>query len=317
MYALVVHGGAGSWEDVDLDAALAGVRRAAEAGRALLAAGGSALDAVVAAALVLEDDPVFNAGTGATLNLRGEAECDAAVMTGAGYRAGAVAALCNVANPVLVARKVLEETDHVLIAGEGAEALARAWGLAHGNPPTDARRTRWQRAVESLGLKAPPSAIPAKKIAALVKAHPELAAARRGTIGAVAVDREGHTAVAASTGGVLLKLPGRIGDTPIPGAGTYACPAGAVAATGQGELMMRSLTTKVACDLMAGGLDAQSALRAALDRTARETGDDVGLIGVDASGRVGVAHHPPFMPHAIAVDDDPITARTSANPEKR
>src|SRR5207237_5204626 len=130
--------------------ALAGVRAALTSGFETLRAGGSALDAVVIAATVLEDDPIFNAGRGAALNLAGEVEVDAAVMVGAGQKAGGVAALKNVANPVKLARRILEETDHVLVAGEGAEALARVWGMATGNEPTEDRLRRWRAAREKL-----------------------------------------------------------------------------------------------------------------------------------------------------------------------
>lgn len=311
MFAMVVHGGAGQWEPEALEAAQAGLRRAIEEGRRILTAGGSALDAVVAAAVVLEDDPIFNAGTGATLNLHGDAECDASVMCGDGLRAGAVAGVRGVKNPILVARRVMEETDHVLVAGEGAEALATAWGLRNGNEPTPARRERWRAARAKLpgdALESTP------KLAALLKAHPELAATRRGTIGAVARDSNGRCAVATSTGGTLLKLPGRIGDTPIPGAGSYASHAGAASATGQGELMLRSLTTKVACDLMAQGHTADAAAKAALARTARETGTDLGLISVDLHGNIGIAHATVAMPHAWLTDTAGAIVRTRVDP---
>ena len=302
MFAIAVHGGAGSWEKDAQAAGLAGVRRAAEEGARLLAGGASALEAAIAAAVILEDDPVFNAGTGSALNLRGEVECDAAVMAGDCLRAGAVASVRGVRNPVLLARRVMEETDHVLVAGEGAEELARAWGLANGNEPTPMRRAKWETARAGVDAGA-------GRMAALLRAHPELARERRGTIGVVVRDSAGRCAVAASTGGVLLKLPGRIGDTPIPGAGSYASHAGAAAATGQGELMMRTLTTKTACDLMAQGHTAEAAAKAALVRTAREAGADLGLITVDLWGGIGVAHATPLMPHAFLTEGSPLVAR--------
>lgn len=310
MFAMAVHGGAGAWEESHHEAALAGVRRSVEAGAAVLRGGGSALDAVVAAAIVLEDDPHFNAGTGATLTLRGEVECDACVMTGHDLGAGAVAAVRGVKNPVLLARRVMEETDHVLLAGEGAETLAKAWNLFTGNEPVPFRLERWKKAVAELPRDADPAN--PKKLAALLKAHPELGATRRGTIGAVACDAAGRTAVATSTGGMLLKLPGRVGDTPIPGAGSYAAAAGAASATGHGELVMRALTTRTACDRMESGLGADAAAASALAHTARIAGSDLGLITVDARGGVGAAHATRFMPHAFAVDGQPVVARLAA-----
>jgi beta-aspartyl-peptidase (threonine type) len=307
VFAMAVHGGAGTWEPEHHAAALAGLSAALAAGIAVLQGGSSALDAVVAAATVLEDDPVFNAGTGSTLNLDGEIEVDAAVMAGNGQRAGAVACVKNVRNPVKLARRVMEDTDHVLLAGEGAEALARAWGLAAKNEPTPDRRRRWEAARAKLARDAEPA-----KLAALLKAHPELARERRGTIGAVARDAHGHTAAATSTGGVLLKLPGRIGDTPVPGAGNYANAAGAASATGQGELILRALTTKTACDLMAQGFTADSAARTALIRTAREAGSDLGLITVDLWGGIGIAHATANMPHAFQAEGGAPLARMRA-----
>ncbi len=296
MFAIALHGGAGTWEKDAHEAALAGLSRALDVGFAKLAAGDSALEAVVAAAVALEDDPTFNAGTGSALNLRGEVECDACVMVGPGLRAGAVASVRGVKNPALLARRVMEETDHVLLAGEGAETLARGWGLANGNEPTPARRKKWEAAKEKLATAGTP-----ERLAALLKAHPDLAS-RRGTIGVVARDARGAAAAATSTGGTLLKLPGGIGDTPIPGAGNYASHAGAASATGTGELMMRALTTKVACDLMAQGFTADAAARTAIVRTAREAGSDLGIITVDLWGGVGVAHATPLMPHAYRVE---------------
>lgn len=306
MFAIALHGGAGTWEKDAHEAALAGLRRALDVGFAKLVGGRSALDAVVAAAVVLEDDPVFNAGTGSALGLRGEVECDAALMSGAGLRAGGVASVRGVKNPILLARRVMEETDHVLIAGDGVETLARGWGLATGNEPTPARKAKWEAAVAKLRDASTPA-----KLAAIVRAHPDLAS-RKGTIGVVARDARGESAAATSTGGTLLKLPGRIGDTPIPGAGNYASPAGAASATGTGELMMRSLTTKVACDLMAQGFTADAAARTAIVRTAREAGSDVGITTVDLWGGVGIAHATPLMPHAYEVEGGEAIVRLQA-----
>jgi len=170
------------------------------------------------------------------------------------------------------------------------------------------RLERWRKAVAELSRAGVDPANP-QKLAALFRAHPELGASRRGTIGAVACDAAGNAAVATSTGGVLLKLPGRVGDTPIPGAGSYASAGGAASATGRGELMMRALTTKAACERMDSGEAAQRAAEAALAHTAKLVGDDLGLITVDVRGRVGAAHATRFMPHAFAVEGQPVVAR--------
>lgn len=272
-YAIVVHGGCGRWADGDTAAALAGVRAAATVARQILAGGGTALDAVCAAVVALEDDPLFNAGTGSVLNRDGAAEMDASVMTGPELRAGGVAAIARVRNPILVARKVMEATPHVLLAGAGATAFARAQGFADYDPitPASLRRFRLRGAA-----KAP------------------------GTVGAVALDAAGALAAATSTGGVSSKLPGRVGDSPIPGAGNYATAHAAASATGQGELMMRTLAAKTVCDLIAAGRTAQRAAGAAVRTLPAADGESGGMIVLDARGRVGVAMRGGVMPHAWA-----------------
>lgn len=310
-WAVAVHGGAGTWEKDAHEPARKGVLAAVEAAAEALRGGATALDAAVAAVVALEDDPIFNAGTGSTLNLQGDVECDASVMEGHTRRGGAVAAVRGVRNPILLARDVLLRTDHVLLAGAGAEELARLWGLATGNQPTDARREKWRIAREKLGAGVAPSSMP--HLLDLLRLQPELAAERRGTVGAVAVDALGRCATATSTGGVLLKLPGRVGDTPILGAGSWADAAGAASATGQGELVMRALTTRLACERIAAGADALTAAREAVERTRAAVGSaDLGLIVVDASGRLGAAHGTAFMPHAFASSTSPAIAHLAA-----
>ena len=278
-----MHGGCGRWESKDTAKALGGVRAAIGAARRVLTDGGRALDAVCAAVVVLEDDPLFNAGTGCVLNREGAAEMDAAVMTGENLRCGGVAAITRVKNPVLVARQVMAATPHVLLAGAGATAFARAHGFPDYDPVTRAslRRFRLRAAVASPG-----------------------------TVGAVALDAHGHLAAATSTGGVSLKLPGRVGDTPIPGAGNYATPHAAASATGTGELMMRTLATKSVCDLVAAGHAAQRAALAAIRALPAQAGESGGMIALDTRGRVGVAMRGGVMPHAWSSDRAPrIAAR--------
>jgi beta-aspartyl-peptidase (threonine type) len=282
-HAIVVHGGCGRWAAKDTPAALAGVRAAVAAGRRVLVDGGSALDAVCAAVVVLEDNPLFNAGTGCALNRDGVAEMDAAVMTGEDLRCGGVAAITRVRNPVLVARRVMEATPHVLLAGTGATAFARQQGFVDYDPVTreSLRRFRLRAAVASPG-----------------------------TVGAVALDAHGHLAAATSTGGVSLKLPGRVGDTPIPGAGNYATPHAAASATGAGELMMRTLATKRVCDGIGAGQTAQRAASAAIRALPAQAVESGGMIALDARGRVGIAMRGGVMPHAWCSDRAPrIAAR--------
>ncbi|MET0217600.1 MAG: isoaspartyl peptidase/L-asparaginase family protein [Burkholderiales bacterium] len=292
-YAIVIHGGAGAWEAEGHEAAIAGVRGATAIARDVLATGGAALDSVVAAVVALEDNPLFNAGTGSCLNLDGDAEMDAQVMDGQHLRAGAVAAIRRIRNPVLVARKVMEETGHVLLAGEGALRFARALGFDDHDPVTQRARERWRERRDELNDD------PSQSRAPGINAN-----SQGGTVGAVAVDGQGRLAAATSTGGLTLKLPGRVGDTPVPGAGNYATAFAAASATGHGELMMRTLATKRVCDWIERGLDAQAAVEAVLEEMADCVGAEAGLIAVDRLGGIGVAHRTARMPFAYAREGD-------------
>jgi beta-aspartyl-peptidase (threonine type) len=270
LFAIAVHGGCGRWHGRDTRAALRGVRAAVEAARRILAGGGSALDAVCAAVVVLEDDPLFNAGTGSTLNRDGDAEMDASVMAGERLLSGGVAAIRRVKNPILVARRVMEETPHALLAGRGATAFARSQGFHDYDPVTPESRRRFRRRLAAAG----------------------------GTVGAVALDRDGRLAAATSTGGTALKLAGRVGDSPIPGAGNYATRRAAASATGRGELILLHAVTKSLCDRVADGRSAGRAARETLQRLPLERGESVGVIALDHRGRVGVAIRGGAMPHA-------------------
>lgn len=264
---VVVHGGAGDVPDARRPRHEQGCAEAARAGRAVLLAGGTALDAVTAAARTLEDDPVFNAGTGACLNELGQIEHDAAVMSGRGLRAGAVCALRGFKNPVDVARAVLEEGRHVLYTTEGAAALAARAGIAPLADPsilvTEAARAALAR---RLAGEAP-------------------AGWAGGTIGVVARDASGDLAVATSTGGMIAKRVGRVGDSPILGAGTLADDeAGAISATGDGEGILRvGLAHRVAA-LLREGASPTEAARAALAALRVRTAATGGLIVIRHDG---------------------------------
>jgi L-asparaginase / beta-aspartyl-peptidase len=258
---LAIHGGAGVMRrDKPDERHRAVLRQALEAGYQQK----TALDAVVASVMVLEDSPLFNAGRGSCFNADGEIEMDASVMEGEQLRAGAVAAVRRIRNPVLAARAVMEKSRHVLLAGSGAEAFARRHGLRLEPPGYFKTMTRLAALKRNL------------------KNH-------HGTVGAVALDREGNLAAATSTGGYTGKLPGRIGDSPIIGAGTYADNrACAVSGTGLGEAFMRAA---VAYDVGARMLYRKNSLRnaaaAALAAVAR-LGGDGGLIAVDRRGNVAM-----------------------------
>ena len=304
--ALIAHGGAGTWRPGTDDEATAGMRAAAAAGREVLERGGSALDAVCATVVALEDNPIFNAGTGACLNIDGFCELDACVMESTDDRVGAVSALQRVRNPVLVARKVMEETDHVMLAGDGALRFARVMGFGDHDPVTPARRKDWLEKRDSIGNAPGKRAL---KNRAFLATHPEYSG---GTVGATAVDANGVLAAATSTGGVTLKMVGRVGDTPIPGAGNYASSHVAASATGTGEFVMRTLATRAISESLEQGATLADAVRAILDRMGRQFDADVGVIAVDRNGVTVAQHRTPAMPHAYFEGNGEIVSRMRA-----
>ena len=292
MFAIVAHGGAGRWGQ-GVEEAAAAVGSAAAAGGRLLATGATALDAVTLAVASMEDSPLLNAGTGSALTLEGRAEMDAGVMTGHDLAAGGVGGLERVRSPVQVARRVLSGTDHVLLTGPGALRFARSQGFTDHDPVTPASRQRWRRLREKLGTESP-ALLP--RLPGLLQHHPELGG---DTVGAVALDRGGHLAAATSTGGIMLRLPGRVGDSPLPGAGNFADANCAVSATGLGELMMRQGTARMVAAAVAAGSDPGAAARSTLDDLAARLGSECGLIALDRQGQWAVDHRTPALPAAV------------------
>lgn len=262
---IAIHGGAGVLRGEGTARHRAGLGRALQAGWKILDAGGASLDAVTAAVVALEDDPLFNAGRGAAYNAEAEHELDAAIMDGATLRAGAVAAVSRIRNPVLAARAVMERSPHVMLMGKGAEQFALRQKIQLVRPgyfhTAAARRASVRKDLNP----------------------------RHGTVGAVALDREGNLAAATSTGGVTGKLRGRVGDSPIVGAGTWADNATcAVSGTGDGELFMRAvLAYDVAARMRYGGASLRRAATAALAGIAR-LGGTGGLVAVDRGGRIAM-----------------------------
>jgi L-asparaginase / beta-aspartyl-peptidase len=281
--ATVVHGGAGS-PRIRMD----GTDRAAAKALESLKAGASALDASLVGVVVLEDDPRFNAGTGANIRLDGKTiQMDAACMDGDTGAFGAVAAIERVKNPVLVARKVMD-TPHILIVGDGATRFARAMGFPDYDPTCAENKARFER-VQSILKGTDPRQIEAWKRYDWKKAWNfptplKDALGTSDTVGCVTRDRKGHFAAAISTGGTTITLYGRVGDVPMYGAGIYAGPKGAVACTGIGEDIVKHLVAKTTYDLLAQGLSAQQAVDRAL--MAFPEGIDLGLvaIGPDSTG---------------------------------
>jgi beta-aspartyl-peptidase (threonine type) len=274
---LALHGGAGTIRAVnmapgELQAHHDGLRTALQAGHRVLAAGGPALDAVTAAVVALEDNPLFNAGRGAVFTAAGVQEMDAAAMDGATLRAGAVAGIRGPRNPILAARAVMEHSPHVLLAGEGALAFLRAHGVIFADDAYFQTPRRWdalQRVLAAQGT--------AKDDAD-----------RHGTVGAVACDVHGNLAAATSTGGMTGKLPGRIGDSPLPGAGTWADATCALSATGHGESFIRIAAGHELSARMRLAGDGLDAAAAAVMAALAAVGGDGGFVAVDRAGRVAM-----------------------------
>jgi L-asparaginase / beta-aspartyl-peptidase len=276
-WAVLVHGGAGELRPERVDDHVAGCEEAAAAAAELLRSGASALDAVQRAVCRLESNPCFNAGTGACLNAEGLIELDAALMEGSELRAGAVCALPPFLHPIAIARAALEDGRHVLYAGEGAAQFAREHGfepVSSESMTTEAARARW--------------------VAARAGRAGEGWAG--GTVGAVARDAKGTVAAATSTGGLVNKRTGRVGDSPVPGAGTYADnEGGAGSATGAGEAILRVVLAKSAIEALRAGTWPEPAARAAIEGLAARVGGTGGLILVDRAGRLGLARNTASM----------------------
>ncbi|MGH8205944.1 MAG: isoaspartyl peptidase/L-asparaginase family protein [Steroidobacteraceae bacterium] len=284
MYALAVHGGAGALSAATLSAARAqnfcrGLAAALAAGQRVLAADGGALDAVQAAVVMLEDDPLFNAARGAVLTRDGTAELDAAIMDGTGLRAGAVAQVRRTRNPIRLARAVLEHLPQVFLAGDGADAYAAEAGLeqvANEYFITPARRRELAALRDSQRLDPPDTA---------------------GTVGAVARDRSGALAAATSTGGMAGKRCGRVGDSPVIGAGTYADDGScAVSATGDGEWFVRTvLAYDIAARLHYGGQTLAQAVQETVRERLVRLGAHGGVIAIDRHGEIVMGHNTSSM----------------------
>lgn len=278
MHAIAVHGGAGTLAAADLTpeserAYRAGLERALLAGFSLLEAGASALDAVVAAVEALEDDPLFNAGRGAVLAANGLHELDASVMDGRDLRAGAVTGVRHVRSPVALARLVMERSGHVMLAGTGAEEFALEQGLA----PVANSHFATERRRRELDLL----------LQGRIEAGRE---SLMGTVGAVALDAGGNLAAATSTGGMTGKKWGRVGDSPIVGAGTYAAnDCCAVSATGHGEFFIRAAAAhEIAAQMRHAGRDVGEAAEDVVLRQLVRLGGSGGVIAVGRDGRIAM-----------------------------
>jgi beta-aspartyl-peptidase (threonine type) len=309
-FALAIHGGAGtilrSKMTPEREAAYhAGLRRALDAGRAVLADGGAALDAVSAAVMALEDEPLFNAGRGAVYTSAGKQEMDAAIMDGRDRSAGAVAGICGPRNPILAARAVMEHSGHVLLIGESAMSFCREHGLTFEEASYFYTEQRWQALQDTLAIRR--------------RGEDDQDESRKhGTVGAVARDRDGNLAAATSTGGMTAKSPGRVGDSPVIGAGTWAdnetC---AVSATGHGEIFIRHAAAhEIASRIRYAGQSLEEASRAVVIDMLAPAGGSGGVIAIDSTGAVSLPFNCSGMYRGVvrgdgilltAIYDEPLT----------
>lgn len=293
---LIVHGGAGRFLDDEYPLALEAVKQAVAAGHDVLRKGGSALDGVEAATRALEAAPILNAGRGATINTKGEVELDAMIQDGDTQKFGAVAGVKRIEHPVSLARLVMEHTRHHFLITDGAEEFA----LEQGMTLIPNRLLLTERQIK--GRHAEMEDAYHQELGDTIK--PSARSEQNDTVGAVALDAQGRIAASVSTGGIRNKLPGRVGDSPIAGAGGYADSAlGGASSTGVGEGIMRSLLTFRAVNLLAG-LAVQDAATAAIKQFAERWEGDGGIIMLDRHGHVGLAHNTDHMPAAWLVGDE-------------
>ncbi len=294
MISIVVHGGAWDIPEDMVELHREGVQRAVKAGWQVLHKGGSAVDAVEAAIVIMEDDETFDAGRGSFINQVGEVELDASIMDGKTFRAGAIAAVQNVKNPVRLARAIMDKSEHILLVGMGATRFARENGIKtcrQDDLITDRELERWR---ETQGRKpiATKEAFRKRKVPV-------------DTVGAVAIDQTGSIASGTSTGGTPNKYPGRVGDSPLIGCGTYADNSvGGVSTTGWGESMIKVVMAKTVIDLMErNGNEPESAVQDGIKILERKAQGYGGLIAINSAGKIGIAYNTPRMARAYMTSE--------------
>jgi len=286
----MAHGGAWDWDD-SLDAGKkAGIEQALTIGNAVLQNGGSALDAVESTVVALEDNPIFDAGLGGYLNEDGIVQLDTMIIDGARTDFGAVAGVTSVRNPIVLARKIMEDTEQCFIVGTGADSIATSLGI---------------KPIANTELVTP-----------AMRAYYETARTDgpNDTVGAIAIDSYGYVAAATSTSGTPRKPAGRVGDSPVFGAGGYAQNGiGAAGATGQGEQIMRLMLSKIACDALSSGMSAAEAADLAAEKFEEKFQDSMsGIIVIDRNGSIGAAQTAPKMTFGWISDDGSIRSATNA-----
>jgi L-asparaginase / beta-aspartyl-peptidase len=314
-WAIVVHGGAGVIERSKLGPEgdthyRAGLKQALEAGAQVLDKGGSSMDAVEAAIHVLEDDPLFNAGHGAVFTSEGKNEMDSAIMDGATLRAGAVAGVTKTRHPISLARAVMEESPYVMMVGPGADAFGARSGLEQEPPSYFFTESRWQSLVKQLtkeGKPIPPrpeGVPPEGKVEPVAQLEESPDTHLYGTVGLVALDRNGNIAAGTSTGGLQGKMPGRVGDSPIIGAGTYASNQScAVSGTGTGEYFIRLGVAREVCNLVQyRGMKLQQAVDEVIHKELDALHGDGGVIAITPDGQLAWSFNTPGMFRARMVE---------------
>jgi L-asparaginase / beta-aspartyl-peptidase len=305
-WAIVLHGGAGVIERQSMDpkteaAYRASLQAALEAGAAVLDKGGTALDAIEASIRILEDDPLFNAGRGAVFTADGKNELDSSIMDGATLNAGAVAGVTRTRHPISLARAVMEKSPHVMLIGSGADSFAAQAGLEQVDPSFFFTERRWQSLVKQLqkeGRPIPPRPAGAPPAPATPTAEIEPAQAHKfGTVGVTALDRQGNIAAGTSTGGTQAKRWGRVGDSPIIGAGTYASnDSCAVSGTGTGEYFIRLTVAREICALVQyKGMTLQAAADDVIHRQLTALHGDGGVIAIAPDGQMAWSFNTPGM----------------------
>jgi beta-aspartyl-peptidase (threonine type) len=311
-WSIAIHGGAGAIARKALSIDQEAVYRAAlgqvvEVGAAILAAGGQALDAVEVVVSAMEDNPLFNAGRGAVFTAEGRNELDASIMDGKSLMAGSVAGLTRIRHPVSLARAVMERSGHVMLIGEGAERFARTQGLEEVEPSFFFTEHRWRSLEKYLTNKGWP--IPPKPVDLKTNDHPYLVhdEGKHGTVGAVALDVQGHLAAATSTGGTTAKRFGRVGDTPIIGAGCYAADgACAVSCSGEGEFFIRlSVARTIAARMEMKVTNLKNAVDALVQHALPALGGEGGVVAVAPDGQVAWSYNTEGMYRACACSDGP------------
>jgi len=303
-WAIVIHGGAGVIERASMGskteaAYRASLNEAAQAGAKVLDRGGSSLDAIEAVIRIFEDDPLYNAGRGAVFTAEGKNELDAAIMDGSNLKAGAVAGVTRTRHPISLARAVMEKSPHVMLIGMGADTFAAQAGLEQVDPSYFFTERRWQSLVKQLkkeGLPIPQRPAGAPVPVPVAEIEPPNAH-KFGTVGVVALDRAGHIAAGTSTGGTQGKKWGRVGDSPIIGAGTYASNQScAVSATGAGEYFIRLTVAREVCALVEyKGMTLQKAADQVIHKELEALHGDGGIIAVAPDGQMAWSFNTPGM----------------------